>query len=427
MLLNVKKNAMCSAVMMALAGIISVTMSIPTARAADDSTRGRYVEIPINGDIGFESTPSGLAAAVENATQRFQAGRVNTIVLTIQSEGGSDIDALMMGEILANVDRNLRVVAAVDRALGPALALVLACDELVILSPQRPGPRLQYQAPLGQEISEDWAAYRQLNRLGPLARLMIDSIFEADTPIYVWRNDDGQKEAATTPPDNGAEVVELPPGALADGMNSEELQELGIPTASNVAGVGQAIGDAAWTRVAILSNLMRQFASDHSASSDQIATRLDLALSLTMQAKELEASLIEREALARGEDPRRQPYQYRRTWRGNRIGRPGMIWGFNGPTQRAWQANSDRAIAAWGRVVRLIDQIFQVGGEARDELTWLTEQTLPTSMGWVADEIAIIEAQLRPLLSREGVLMNRRAEAVKEVQWFEQHRRRPVM
>ena len=75
-----------------------------------------------------------------------------------------------------------------------------------------------------------------------------------------------------------------------------------------------------------------------------------------------------------------------------------------------------------------IDQIFELGGEARDDLKWLKAQDVPASMGgWVAEEIVILESQLDPLLNQESVLMSRRKSAAATVEFLQENRSTPAI
>ena len=82
----------------------------------------------------------------------------------------------------------------------------------------------------------------------------------------------------------------------------------------------------------------------------------------------------------------------------------------------------------WDHVIANIDQIFTMGGEAKEDLKWLKSQDIPASMGpWVAEEIKILESQLDPLLGQESVLMSQRRSAVEAVEFLRKNRSRPAV
>ena len=396
-----------------------------------EPVNARYVEIPITGDIGIEVTTQGFSDALARASRESTS---NVLVLVIDSHGGLDIDAAQMADLLSTVKDKFHVIAAVKRAIGPAMAIVLASDELVVLEPSVPGIRIQYHPALGRQLTVDQEIYQRIIGLGPVARVMVQAMFDPTLPVYVWRDSNGTRQASTTRPDGMADVTEIPPGSMADGLSSEELMTLGIGhQAKSVANIGKVLGYARWNRAANLNTIMQAAADSQSNQVTEIQKRLNNAMSMTSQALALNASLISLESNAREADPRRQPYRYRRSW-GNRsgwqsgFGYAGSGWGYSAPTTRAWRANSDRAIAEWQHVISNIDQIFEMGGEAKEDLKWLKAQDIPASMGgWVAEEIKILESQLDPLLSQESVLMSHRRSAVETVQFLGENRRRPTI
>lgn len=403
---------------------------VPNSDAIEPSNT-RYVEIPITGDIGIEVTPEGFSQALQRASRE---ARVSVLVLVIDSHGGLDTDAVQMADMLSGVKDKFRVIAAVKQAVGPAMALVLASDELVVLDPSVPGIRLQYHPALGNTMAADQENYQRIIGLGPVARVMVRAMFDPELPVYVWRDANGKRQASVTKPDGISEFTEIPPGSMADGISSDELANLGIGhQASTVADIGKAVGYQRWNRAANLGVVMQTAADSHSSNVTEIQQRLNNAMSMTGQALALNASLINMESAAREADPRRQPYRYRRSW-GNRSGWQGGFgfsgsgWGYSSPTTRAWRSNSDRAIYEWEHVISNIDQIFEMGGEAKEDLKWIKSQDIPASMGdWVLEEIRILESQLDPLLNQESVLMSRRKSAVETVGFLRENRTRPAI
>ncbi|MBG84005.1 MAG: hypothetical protein CMJ40_05590 [Phycisphaerae bacterium] len=399
--------------------------------AAFETANARYVEIPISGDIGIEVTTQGFSDALDRASRE---ARSDVLVLVIDSHGGLDIDAAQMADLLSTVKDKFRVIAAVRRAIGPAMAIVLASDELVVLDPSVPGVRIQYHPALGRQLTVDQEIYQRIIGLGPVARVMVQAMFDPSLPVYVWRDSNNKRQASTTRPDGIADVHEIPAGSMADGLSANELETLGIgQQAKDVADIGKVMGYSRWQRAANLNSIMQAAATTHSDQVTEIQKRLNNAMSMTSQALALNACLINLESNAREADPRRQPYRYRRSW-GNRsgwqsgFGYAGSGWGYSAPTTRAWRANSDRAIAEWDHVIANIDQIFTMGGEAKEDLKWLKSQDIPASMGpWVAEEIKILESQLDPLLGQESVLMSQRRSAVEAVEFLRKNRSRPAV
>ena len=398
-------------------------------KATADGGKIRYLEIPITGDIGFQVVPSGLEQALARGSRRPIS---NAIILVINSSGGTDADALAMAKMINGVNKDVLVVAAVRRAIGPATALVLAADQLVILDPEAEGIRIQYQPPLGatpEDIAKDREAYLRLAKGNPVRAAVVNAMFDPTLPVYAWNLPDGGTDASNTKPDDIEKYLEIPPGGLADGMTAQEMKLMGLGLqAKDVESIGKLLGFEDWRRRDKSGEvLMKKAADEQVRTEEEIRRRLQRGIQRASEAKALLATVDHLESLAREEDPRRQPYQYRRSYGVVQVG--GIYdWGFSGPSVMAWRENSDRAVQAWRRVIDAIDRVGALGRSARDDLQWVQGQKIPRTMqSWVPEEMAILEKSLRPLLAEGNALSQRRAWAVDQADFFARNRNMPTI
>ena len=394
-------------------------------KLAVDAAKIRYLEIPIIGDIGFEVVPSGLKQVLARGARRPIS---NGIVLVIDSEGGTDADALAMAEMIEGVSDDVVVIAAVRRAIGPATALVLASDLMVILAPEAKGIRIQYQPPLGAteaDIAKDRDAYLRMAKDNPVKIAVVNAMFNPTLPVYAWNLPDGGADASNTKPDGIEKYLEIPPGGLADGMTAQEMKTMGLGLqAKDVESIGSLLGYEDWRRRDKSGEvLMRKASEEQSKIGEEIRRRLQRGIQRASEAKALLASVDQLESVAREADPRRQPYRYRQSY-----GVAWNHWEYSGPSITAWRENSDRAVMAWRRVIDAIDRVGALGRSARDDLHWVQGQQVPRSMqSWVPKEMEILQKSLEPLLAEGSALSQRRASAVEQADYFANNRNRPTI
>ena len=395
--------------------------------AEQNDKRIRYMEIPVIGDIGIDVVPSGLERALMRAKK---APKSNAIVIHIDSQGGIDEDAIAMGQMLKELDPSIPIVAAVRRAIGPSLALVLAADRLVILEPETSGIRIQYRPGLGMDEAEmdlEREAFLALAGDGPVKVPVVNAMFDPTLSVFIWKDVDGMPQASNRAPEDATDVHEIPPGGIADGISASEMRALGLGReAESIEDIGPLFGYADWRlRDKSGANLMRIAADERKSDESQIERRIHSGLRKTAEAMSVLASVDELESRARQEDPRRQSYQYRQDWI---FGVGGFNnWVYSGPSFMAWRDNCDRAVDAWHRVVDAIDRVGALGRAANEDLVWINAQTIPTAMAsWVEEEVGLLSARLDPLLSEGGMLWDRRKAAEQQAAFFAANRNNPI-
>ena len=212
-------------------------------------------------------------------------------------------------------------------------------------------------------------------------------------------------------------------------MTAQEMKSMGLGLqAKDVESIGELLGFEDWRRRDRSGEvLMKKAADEQVRTEEEIRRRLQRGIQRASEAKALLATVDHLESLAREEDPRRQPYQYRRSYGVVQVG--GIYdWDFSGPSIMAWRENSDRAVQAWRRVIDAIDRVGALGRSARDDLQWVQGQKIPRTMqSWVPEEMAILEKSLRPLLAEGNALSQRRVWAVDQADFFARNRNMPTI
>jgi hypothetical protein len=385
------------------------------------------MEIPVIGDVGIDAVPSGLERALARAKK---SPKSNAIVVHVDSQGGIDEDAISMAQMLKGIDTSIPIIAAVRRAIGPSIALLLASDAVVILEPERSGVRIQYRPGLGmdaEEIAMEREAFLELADDGPVKIPIVNAMFDPTLSVYIWKDSEGLSQASNLPPEDGVDAHVIPPGGIADGISASELQALGLGReAETIEDIGELFGYPDWRlRDKSGANLMRIAADERQTNESEIERRIHAGLRTTGEAMSVLASVDQLESRARQEDPRRQSYQYRQDWI---FGIGGVNnWVYSGPSYMAWRDNCDRAVDAWRRVIDGIDRVGALGRAAREDLVWIESQEIPSAISsWVEEEVRLLEARLEPLISEGGALWQRRKAAEQEARFFATNRNNPI-
>ena len=105
-------------------------LAMPRPTMAGDTEGFRFLNIPVRGIIGIDITREGGRQAIDLARNQ----QVDGIVLTIDAEIG-DLDAgTAIAELVRTAGKDLRTVAVLRQAGGPALPIIYACRDWLVLS-----------------------------------------------------------------------------------------------------------------------------------------------------------------------------------------------------------------------------------------------------------------------------------------------------
>ena len=109
-----------------VAPIDSILGTTPTA-GADDGFR--FLGIPIVGTIGADQTAEGLETSIALA----RAQGLDGLLLEIDARTGDLDDGVAIAGVIAAAADDLRTIAVIRRAGGPALPIAFACEDWIVL------------------------------------------------------------------------------------------------------------------------------------------------------------------------------------------------------------------------------------------------------------------------------------------------------
>lgn len=232
-------------------GAVMVMVLAQALRAQD----GGYIELPLKGKLGEEITASGVDKALKGA----KAAGVKNIVFSVDSEGGDQLVAKELVNILANADKDFKYYAVVQEAVGLAVVFIVRADKILV----RPGAKIggaridtlkaERDTGVGADVILSNVALNagvqaQLKGRAPeLVRAMIDST----EPVFAWKGADGKPVFGRSLPKEVAKdhvLLEHKAGKLLT-LTDAEAVSLGFAEKydGSVADLGKTLGIDGWT------------------------------------------------------------------------------------------------------------------------------------------------------------------------------------
>jgi hypothetical protein len=213
-----------------------------------------YLEIPLEGRFGEQITARGL----EDALQAALCPGVKHIVFTIDSQGGDQIAARDIYNLLGKYDKAFTFHAIVREATGVAVAPLVWCETILV----RPGARIG-----GANVVIDGERYPGIEPGIVLANLAMNAAEEArrhghsaelfqamidpGLPVNAWKDKAGRAQISRMVP-NGVHtddfIVWHVAGSLLT-LTDRQAVELRLARAyeGNAAGMGRELGYPGWT------------------------------------------------------------------------------------------------------------------------------------------------------------------------------------
>ncbi|MDG2055139.1 MAG: hypothetical protein P8J86_10575 [Phycisphaerales bacterium] len=412
-----------------LPALLLVVLIALATKAQAQGTAGRYITIPVDGQIGIDTLAEGFSETLRIA----RANRSNTtLVLTFDSDGGSEIEAKRIIDILEQTGDRYQRIGIVKKCIGPALGILLTCDKIFIADPRPEGTILEFHAAWThgsgtneQAITRQQNLYRTLVADMPSWKPVIDAMIDPNVDLYAWKTESGQVRASNTRPDVPEEVKHIDlTEALGITASTAIAAGLAKQLEGGMDGLGHALGFETFrpsqTSGAILMQAAVKTQLQHEG---RVETTFAKAFNLISSAQDLINDLPRQEYFAQQADPRNIRYRsrYVRTWAGSR-------WRFTGPSVRIWRTNSDNAIQQWQTLVNSLDRIGQLGTQARVEVNWLKEQ----AANWNTndprlDGLALLEKDLDELVSTGKSLQVMRDQAASQIDFFQRNRNTPAV
>ena len=113
---------------------LATLLAINLPAGAQDAAPFRFLSIPIRGNIGIDVTSPGVQQAIDLAKNE----KMDGIVLTFDAEiGDLDVGRAIAKQISAAGD-DLRTIAILRQSGGPALPIIFACRDWLVLNSQNP-------------------------------------------------------------------------------------------------------------------------------------------------------------------------------------------------------------------------------------------------------------------------------------------------
>lgn len=411
-----------------LALIAFIALSCATAPGWAQETRARYVTIPINGELGVDTVPDGITRVLDLA-KRDQFAKV--IVLSFDSDGGSQLEAERIVDILQATGDRYERIGIVKRCIGPSLAILLTCDRIYIPDPNQEGVLIEFQAAWSEnsdanndQLAEQQQFYRRLVDNKPKWKPIIEALINPDVDLYAWETGPDQYATSNTPPADKEQILHIElTGTL--GLNAQQAIAAGLaePLPGGMDELGRKLGFEVFKpAVANASVLMKSAAKEYVSADASIDATIDRVFKQISMAEDLINDLPRQQYFAEQADPRSQKYRssYNRSWQRDR-------WVHTGPSMRSWRKNTDNAIQQWNVLINTLDQIGALGREARAEFTRLQQD----STNWRPESerheaLEVLQEKLDQLLSQGQSLEILREQAVSQVDFFQRNRNNPV-
>ncbi len=408
--------------------ILSALAYLPS-QAQAQQTNGRYITIPVDGQIGIDTLADGFSETLRIAGSDRSN---NCLILTFDTDGGSEIEAKRIIDIIEQTDDRYQRIGIVTKCIGPALGILLTCEHIFIADPSPAGTVLEFHAAwtidsgnTEQALRSQQNLYRRLVADKPQWKAVIDAMIDPNVDLYAWKTDSGQIRASNTRPDAPATVEHIDL-TEALGLTADAAIKAGLAKQlkDGMEGLGRTLGYSTF-RPAQTSGaaLMAAAVSRRAESESKIDTTFGTAFNLISSAQDLISDVPRQEYFARQADPRNVRYRsrYVRTWSRSR-------WRFTGPSVQIWRTNSDNAIQQWQTLVNSLDRIAQLGTQARTQVNWLKEQ----SSNWAPDDprmdgLNSLEGELEELVSGGKSLQVMRDQAVSQINFFQENRNRPAV
>ncbi len=221
-----------------------------TAQSQDNP----YLEIPLEGRFGEQITVRGL----EDSLKLAESLGAKHVVLTLDSQGGDQLVAKDIYNLLSKYDKTFRFHAVVREATGVAVAPLVWCETILI----RPGGRIG-----GVNLIIDESRYpgmdtsvvlmnlalnigEEAKRHGRSAEL-VQAMMDPGQAVNGWKDSSGRVQISRWTPEgvhSSDFILQHAPGSVLT-LTDRQAMELRFARAyeGTVAGLGRELGFQAWT------------------------------------------------------------------------------------------------------------------------------------------------------------------------------------
>ena len=341
-------------------GVLAAAMAVvlgaaPTAPAAD--APATYMTVPVRGPLVGAVHGDGLKAVLSWASR---SPRIGHVVLHIDSAGGSVAAAKAMLAHIRRERKRFTFHALVERAVGPAAAVALACDTVHVAPKAVLGGAGLTQAEAKALATE--AAALALARKQPA--LLVQALFRDGQRLCAWLDADGRAHVDTKKP------AGLPSGDLLVQhggigplmLSADQADGLGLADgkADSIAALGKALDLDGWHSIGnYAGGVMRRLEANIVKRQQEEQERQEKLEKNRQQRLAIRKILEAYKEEAIRSDPRRYDYAVKDDLFDDDDGE------MTSAARLQWRRNTEAAIDAWFRVQQAIRKLVELQKEAK--------------------------------------------------------------
>jgi hypothetical protein len=235
-----------------------------------------YLEVPIVGRFGVQVVPAGVRKCLMYAAQH----RIEHVVFSIDSQGGDQVAAKEIYDLLAKHDEKLHYHALVRDSVGVAMAVTVWCDEVFLLPGANLGGVLLSTDTRREGEDPEVLLAQVAHNVGQTAGKhgwpagLVEAMIDPRAEVAAWRDEKGGLvTGAQVPPSVPADrVVALDRSQSVLTLDRETAVGLGVAKAfsGNASQIGYTIGIESWKKE---SDLGREAMTDAARSQEKKLAR----------------------------------------------------------------------------------------------------------------------------------------------------------
>lgn len=358
------------------------------------AVHGQAVTIPIVGRLGSDVTADGFELLAEH---RHALGKARVLLLDIDSDAGSDAEALRIAAALELIRESVPVVALVRRAIGPAALILPVADRVLIPEPAKSGTIIAFQPESNRDSGMD-------------AATVVKNFSDALMPLV-----------QRSPHRDAWESLVADPSRWQITSAHAYGQRIAEPLDGGVTALGRALKIDPWIASGRqVEDLIRRgslYAQQLQLYRAKLTARAFASLA---QANEVIGAVAVAEQSASSLDPHRRDVAFP-----PRLESVKGRWNYTASSVSAWNKACEQAASAWERVAILCEDAMRHLREASNEIgALLNSAGIPPADPGLPDAIDRLERERGDLEQRIERLQKRRDAARIEAKSILELRRR---
>ena len=351
----------------------SPQLSSSTSEAVRDTAEPfirptRYMLVPIQGRIGFDASDPNprcvTAEGLRDAFRRAKRGKVEHVVLRIDSDGGSVREARRLADVISEYNAAFQMHAVIQKSISAAMWATFGADQLYVLPGAAGGAAVAYSrdpssgdarvdakfnSAIGAELAS-WAGANGHSEAVARAMVVPEAELWATEDNGNWRLDAEKISDDSHQIDDDNSVVTL---------IAAEMERYGLAqTIASVEDLGELLGIDRWEQWSRYGERSMYRFSERLAKAERRQAReaAELERRLMRFVTGLDDTLASAISAAEAAEPE-SPWRYEDYHvQGHRV--------FTARGRQRWQRDHDNAIRAWQRVAGLIHNAAELRAEA---------------------------------------------------------------